>query len=628
MKSLYTSSLCLFLSFCVCAQGPALREAIRLDQAVDTYGATGEGVVVVMIDRGIDYRHPDFIDDDGNTRIAYIFDMLNDSGANAPGNPYGVGTIVTRDQINASLDAGGAPLTNDRGGHGTATTGIMVGDGSGTNDRIYQGVAPEATIISIKISQDPFPPFAGQPGQSGAFNAGNIPIALNFAHDKITELGMPSVTLMNIGSIGGPTDGTSTVCRAIDDYVEQGHPFVCGVGDDGGADNYASTSISQGETVELLVEKGLAGNLRLDLWYSEDDRFTVSIERPDGTVEGPFAPPAGPNGVADQTLGDIRLFHRGANQAFFGATSPRRELLIDNQGVPGTYKVILEGTTINGDGVFQATLNPSRSNNGNQFGSFVVEGHSINDYSSATKAISPSDYVVTTSWTNQAGNTFGPMGSQGAPGELWLGASAGPTHDGRLGIDFATPGEYAIGAYAPGSRYAFFASNIVENSNGLYGVQNAVSASAPVATGIIALMLDLNPNLNPDELLDLLHQSCVEDSFTGSVPNNDWGYGKLDALLALQNADRTVGTVNQITPVSEVQVFPNPTSDQLTIRTKDASLLQRIEMYNSTGQRVLLRSGLQSRQEQIGVATWVPGMYSVVVYRNGEVPMVGKVVIR
>jgi len=628
MKSLYVFPLFLLFSFCVIAQGPALREAIRLDQAVSTYGATGEGVVVVMIDRGIDYRHPDFIDDEGNTRIAYIFDMLDDSGANAPGNPYGVGTIVTREQINASLDAGGDPLTNDRGGHGTATTGIILGDGSGTDDRIYQGVAPEATIISIKITQDPFPAFDGQPGQAGAFNAANIPVALDFAHDKITELGLPSVTLMNIGSIGGPTDGTSTVCRAIDNYVDQGHPFVCGVGDDGGADNYASTSISQGETVELLVEKGLTGNLRFDLWYSEDDRFTVSIERPNGTVEGPFAPPTGPNGVADQNLGDIRIFHRGANQAFYGATSPRRELLIDYQGVPGTYKVILEGTTVNGNGVFQATLNPSRSNNGNQFGSFVVAGHSINDYSSATKAISPTDYVVTTTWTNQVGNTFGPNGSQGAPGELWLGASAGPTHDGRLGTDFATPGEYAIGAYSPGSRYAFFTNNIVENSNGLYGIQNAVSASAPVATGIIALMLDINPNLTPGELLDLLHQSCVADNFTGSVPNPAWGYGKLDAVLALQNADRTVGTVNQITPLSSVQVFPNPTSDQLNIQTKDASLIQRIEVYNSTGQRVLLRDGLQSPQEQIAVSHWVPGMYSVVVYRHGEVPMVGKVVRR
>lgn len=110
MKELLSTWAILFSVAVLFAQGPELREAVRLDQAVDQYGVTGEGVVVVMIDRGIDYRHPDFIDDDGNTRIAYIFDMVNPAGADAPDNPYGVGTIITRAQINASLQAGGAPL--------------------------------------------------------------------------------------------------------------------------------------------------------------------------------------------------------------------------------------------------------------------------------------------------------------------------------------------------------------------------------------------------------------------------------------------------------------------------------------------------------------------------------------
>jgi minor extracellular serine protease Vpr len=139
MKKIIVFPLLCFLFSLSFAQGPALRAAIRLDQAIEQYEVSGEGVVVVMLDRGIDYRHPDFIDESGNTRIAYIFDMTNDQGANDANNPYGVGTIFTRQQIDASLDAGGAPLTTDRGGHGTATTGIMVGNGSGTTDGQYRG---------------------------------------------------------------------------------------------------------------------------------------------------------------------------------------------------------------------------------------------------------------------------------------------------------------------------------------------------------------------------------------------------------------------------------------------------------------------------------------------------------
>lgn len=608
------------------AQGPQLREAVRLDQAVDQYNVSGEGVVVVMIDRGIDYRHPDFIDDEGNTRIAYIFDMVNSAGANAPDNPYGVGTIITRAQIDASLTSGGAPLSNDRGGHGTATTGIMVGDGSGTADRRYRGVAPGATIISIKLSQDPFPAFGNQPGQNAFFDASYIPIALEFAHDKITELGLPSVTLMNIGSIGGPTDGTSTVCRAIDDFVGQGHPFVCGVGDDGGADNYARGTLAQGEIAEILIEKNEPGNLRFDLWYAEDDRFQVTIERPNGTTEGPFPAPANASSGVNENLGNIQLYHRGANQVFFGATSDRREILIDNQGPTGTYKVILEATQVGADGLFQATLNPARSGNDNRFGSYVVAGHSINDYSSATRAISPTDYVVTTAWTALDGRMFDVGNSQGVPGDLWVGSSAGPTHDGRRGTDFATPGERAVGAYSPNTYYANFTGNIVEGSNGLYGLQNAVSASAPVATGIIALMLELNPELTPDELLNLLHQSCVTDNFTGTTPNPEWGFGKLDALLALQNTALTVSTPQVIGAADGVSVFPNPFREQLTLRWADRMVIERVELVNALGQVVWHTGRLEGNRYECALYAPGKGLYTLLVYPEKGRPLSTQVI--
>lgn len=607
------------------AQGPALRQVIRLDQAVEQYQVSGQGVLVVMLDRGIDYRHPDFIDESGNTRIAYIFDMLNDQGKDDPNNPYGVGTIFTREQIDQSLNNGGVPLTTDRGGHGTATTGIMVGNGSGTEDRRYQGVAPNATIISIKITQDGFPAFGQQAGQQAAFDPTNIPIALQFAADKIQELGLPSVTLMNIGSIGGPTDGTSTVCRAIDDYVAKGHPFVCGVGDDGGADNYASGTVSEGQSIGLLIEKGESGFLRMDLWYSEEDRFAVSIERPNGQVEGPFAAPAGPNGVADQSLNDIRIFHRAANSAFYGATSNRRELLIDFTGTSGTYKLILQGADINGGGLFQATLNPSRFSNSNRFASFVVAGHSINDYSSAQGAISPGDYVVTNSWTNIDGNVFGNGGAQGLPGEIWLGSSAGPTHDGRLGIDFATPGELAVGAYSPNTYYANFRGNILEASNGLYGIQNAVSAAAPVATGIIALMLELNPNLTPEQIRTLLHNSCMSDQFTGEVPNNQWGYGKLDALLALENTNRLTGTPEVLTAQDEVKVYPNPFTDQLVVESRGAAVSQ-IQVFNALGQEVWTTARINEATYILPLQGLERGLYTILIHREKTLPVVSKII--
>jgi len=533
-----------------------------------------------MIERGIDYRHPDFIDENGETRIAYIYDMIDPTGANDPNNPYGVGTIFDAIQINNALDSNlDPPLTTDRFGHGTATTGITCGNGSGTANLEYQGVAPKATIISIKITLDSFPSFDGEPGQVGFWDPSYIPIALAFAQDKINELGLPSVTLMNLGSIGGPTDGTSTNCQAIDNFIDAGNIFICGVGDDGGSDNFASGIINQNQTIEIDVNKGETGNLRFDLWYSENDRFTVSIERPNGVIEGPFNAPSSPNGVEDQNIGDIFIAHRGADVEFWGASSNRRELLIDFSGVNGIYKVILEGSQINNGG-FKATLNPATYFNNNKFLSHITSGNSINDFASSNLVITPTDYVVQNDWIDING-VFRDITGQGEDGEIWLGSSAGPTQDGRMGVDFAVSGEVCHAAYSPNTYYESFQFNVLQNSNGLYGIQNAVSAAAPISMGIIALMLEAKPTLTPAEVKNILQQSSNEDGDTGSTPNNTWGYGKLNALTAVEN---TLNIEDQNS--AEITIIPNPTSGKTTIHLGNVYSETIISIFNTLGQKV------------------------------------------
>ena len=101
----------------------------RVVQAWASYGVSGRGVIVAPIDRGIDWKHPDFRNADGSTRIEAIFDLTDDTGATAAGNTYGKGTIYTRAQINAALTSGGALATRDAIGHGSATAGGSTGNG-------------------------------------------------------------------------------------------------------------------------------------------------------------------------------------------------------------------------------------------------------------------------------------------------------------------------------------------------------------------------------------------------------------------------------------------------------------------------------------------------------------------
>ncbi len=203
------------------SQGEPARIETKLDQVYSQHNLSGEGTIIAIIDRGIDYYHTDFIDENGKTRILYLYDMINQTGANDPDNPYGVGTIFTEEEINTSLETDGPPLSMDRYGHGIATSGIAAGNGSGTSDLAFQGVAPGAKLIVVKAVQDYFPAFDGQPAQDGFYNPTYIPVALQFIADKAGT--MPTVALLNMGSIGGPTDGTSTIARAMNDFVDIGH---------------------------------------------------------------------------------------------------------------------------------------------------------------------------------------------------------------------------------------------------------------------------------------------------------------------------------------------------------------------------------------------------------------------
>lgn len=597
------STVLLFFLFpiLIFSQGnPAIAEA-KIDDVYNQFSLSGDGVIFASIERGIDYTHPAFLNSDGTTRIAYLYDMIDGTGANDPNNPYNIGTIHTEAEINAALLAGGTPLSMDRGGHGTACTGIAAGNGGGTTSMEFQGVAAEAKLIVVKMIHDSFPAFGSEPGQSGFFNASYIPVALEFVHDKVTELGLPSVTLMNFGSIGGPTDGTSTIARAMDDFIAQGHILVCGTGDDGGNDNHAAGIILQDQTQEILINKANNGNLRFDMWYSEDNRFDITIEVPGGTQFGPYAAPLGPTFAVDRFNASFNMYHRGSDLEFFGATSNTRELLIDFIGANGTYKVIINGASINNTGNFNASLNPSAYYNNNAFMSHIVTGSSINDYSSSFNVISPTDYVVDNTWIDIDGIPRN-RSSEGAPGEIWIGSSKGNTYDGRLGIDFASPGEVFFAPYSPNTYYSNFSFNLVQGGNSLYGIQTAVSAAAPLACGVIALMLELDPTLTNQEVKDILNQSSRQDSFTGTLPNITWGYGKMDALAAVQEVDNRL-SIDEIS-VNNINVYPNPSKDILNIISSEQ--IYGLRVYSLQGQEMM---SIINHSNKLDISELNEGMY-------------------
>ena len=513
-------------------------DRVRVETGVDAsfakYGVTGSNVLVAILDRGLDWKHNDFRNADGTTRIEYIFDMLDNTGSNAPGNFYGVGTIYTKAQINGALLGGTNLNTRDAVGHGTTTTGIAAG--GGRNLAIYRGVAPQARLIVVKLTSDGAPAHDSEAAEAAFYNPNLIPVGIDFVTAKAAELGLPCVMLLNIGSVGGPTDGTSTLARKIDATVGPGKPglvFVTGTSDDGGAANRASGIVTLGSITNIDIRKETTGTLTFDLWYPESDRFGVRIHTPGG-VFGPYAAPAGPSGSTTQSAAEFLYYHLGRDVDFSGAANQKREIWIRFTGAAGLYRVELTGTSV-ANGRFDATLNPSRFDGMgaplNRFLNFAAPG-SIWDMASASNNICPNSYLWRTNWTDIDGIARRTL-NQGVIGGLWNGSGVGPTFDGRLGMDVSAPGDSLITTYNPKSYWATFRFNLVQDGATNYGRASAVSAANPIVTGIIALLLEMDPTLDAAQVKSLLHESARADAFTGTVPNPMWGYGKVDARAAL-----------------------------------------------------------------------------------------------
>lgn len=140
------------------AQGTDITGISRVQDPAG-FNLNGDGVLVGIIDLGIDYTHPDFRNTNGTTRILYLWDQ---SAEGTPPTGFRSGHLYTEEDINTAF-ASGNPLSvvpeQDTVGHGTAVAGVAAGNGrasGGTNS----GAAPRAQLVVVKLTPSPGPGFS------------------------------------------------------------------------------------------------------------------------------------------------------------------------------------------------------------------------------------------------------------------------------------------------------------------------------------------------------------------------------------------------------------------------------------------------------------------------------------
>ena len=297
---------------------------------------SGKGVIFACVDSGVSYTHPDFRNEDGSTRILYLWDQT------ISGNPprgYNRGTEYTAQQINEALLAETAQErrrivpSEDISGHGTSVLGIGAGNGRGSGGRL-RGVAYEADLIVVKL---------GTPGSSGFPRTTELMEGVDYCIRKAVELQKPVAINLSFGNNYGNHRGGSLLESYLDTVAGVGKNTICvGMGNEGTAGVHQALVLTEEESVTVEFSVGeYQVSTNLQLWKSYTDRVRIFIEGPDGTVAGPI----------EENLGTQRFRLKNTELlVYYGTPTPygvQQEIYIDflptGQYLPsGVWKLRIE----------------------------------------------------------------------------------------------------------------------------------------------------------------------------------------------------------------------------------------------------------------------------------------------
>lgn len=231
------------------------------------YNLSGEGIIVAVIDSGIDYTHPDFINPDGTTRIIELYDE-------------NLQRTFSREQINEALQAGNRAYelvpSRDVSGHGTHVAGIAAGNGRASNGR-YRGVAYRADLLIVKLGNDEF------------FTTARLMEAVDYVIDKSASLGMPVAINLSFGNNYGSHDGTSLVETYLDAVAGRWKTVIAvGTGNEASKRVHTQSVLSNEIQRRELIVGAYEASIDIQLWKSYSDAFLLSIITPSGKIIGPL----------------------------------------------------------------------------------------------------------------------------------------------------------------------------------------------------------------------------------------------------------------------------------------------------------------------------------------------------
>ena len=473
------------------------RRVSCIDAVQDTrFALFGQGILVAVIDSGIDYENADFRNEDGSTRIRYLWDQsLVPAEGRVPPEGYSIGAEYTAAQIDEALrqpsiqERRRLVPSMDTSGHGTAVAGVAAGNGRNSNGQ-YAGVAPQSELIVVKL---------GNPRKEGFPRTTELMQGLDYVIRKALELRIPVAVNISFGNTYGSHDGTSLLERFIDDISNIWKSSICiGSGNEAASAGHTSGVMEEDrDTVIQLAVQNNQPTLSIQIWKEYTDVIDISLVSPAGVTVGPIQEVLGPQRF---TVGQTEIL------LYYGEPSPystAQEIYIDmlpkdTYITGGVWKIVLTPRKIV-SGAYELWL-PSENvvNRGTGF-LFPTDNTTLTIPSTASRAITVGAYnALTFAYADFSGRGY--------------------TREERLvKPDLAAPG-VDITTVAVGGGYAQF---------------TGTSFATPFVTGSAALLMEWgivrenDPFLYGEKVKAYLRRGARPLPGFAVYPNPQVGYGAL-----------------------------------------------------------------------------------------------------
>jgi minor extracellular serine protease Vpr len=532
-----------------------------------------------------------------------------------------LGTLYTSDQINAAIKGQLQIARTDKIGHGTACAGTAAG-----NDL---GVAPEADLIIVDSHKD-------DPDHEE--NAGYDAVqAAQWIKQLATQRHQPCVISMSFGGQGYAHDGTGDEQAGLNAVLDAGEArglAICMSAGNEGADSIHARG-HFGPAIPGEINGGIGSDVQLfetkpglvvamfdarddwQLYVVGLDKFLFGTDQkpvqiviskdPGNTTNGLHFQSSGSLSQSDKDTLNSMVRHK---QFELGSLNGTDTLVFPLP--PGAYVLVAGGNSEKvTHGVFDLYLPQISTGSFGKGGdhNFIVGGPGDADH-----VITVGSYDFRNVWENSQGTTT--REEQINLGTISAYSSPGFRRDGVVKPDIAGPGQFTISAYAQGSTINEFGPAGL-TKDGKHVAWAGTSASTPYTAGVVALMLEKNPQLTANQVVQILHDTADHDfAVTGAVPNPQWGYGKLNPEKAIQKVSpgTPIAPSPQPSPAPPSPVAPSPLAAFVGIFKGDGLVMQLVENADQSFSGSMQKGGQTFMLDAHVVASHLEGS----VHNNGN----------